>query len=143
MNILFVCTGNINRSSAAEIFTKAIVSEGSDYSVDSAGVSDYNEGRPMNKRMQETVVNMGYDLPDEMMRSKPVTRELLDWADWVLCMQPRHQLQIIKDFGEDVKSKLGLLSEDGIKDPHRKDRETYRRVAEKIEHRCEALFKVP
>lgn len=64
INLLFVCLGNICRSPAAEgIVKKMIAEEGLDdrVFVDSAGTSNWNEGKPADERMQLHGKKRGYD----------------------------------------------------------------------------------
>ena len=65
--ILFVCSANIDRSPTAE----HIYANQTDLEVKSAGVGCYAQ--------------------------QPVTTELLQWADVVLCMEDEHKNHIVKD----------------------------------------------
>jgi len=66
-NILFVCSANIDRSPTAE----HIYANQTGLEVKSAGVGWYAQ--------------------------QPVTTELLQWADVVLCMEEEHKNYIVKD----------------------------------------------
>ncbi len=64
INLLFVCLGNICRSPAAEgIMKKMIADEGLDDRVfiDSAGTSNWNEGKKPDERMQQHGSKRGYE----------------------------------------------------------------------------------
>ena len=64
INLLFVCLGNICRSPAAEgIVKKMLADEGLDNRVfvDSAGTSNWNEGKSPDERMQLHGSKRGYD----------------------------------------------------------------------------------
>ena len=68
INLLFVCLGNICRSPAAEgIVKKMIKDEGLDdrVFVDSAGTSNWNDGKAPDERMQKHGVKRGYDFVGE------------------------------------------------------------------------------
>ena len=68
MKILFVCSGNIDRSPTAE----NIYSDRCDLEVKSAGVADYAQ--------------------------IPVSAELIQWADIILCMEEKHAQKIKKKY---------------------------------------------
>ena len=76
MKIVFVCTANIDRSPTAE----HIYSDRSDLEVKSAGVSDY--------------------------AMTPITLELVNWADIILCMEKKHKKKIEKIFSGIAESKV-------------------------------------
>lgn len=64
INILFVCLGNICRSPAAEgIMNKMIADEGLEdkITVDSAGTSNWNDGKTPDERMRLHGTKRGYD----------------------------------------------------------------------------------
>ena len=64
INLLFVCLGNICRSPAAEgIMKKMIEDEGLENKVfvDSAGTSNWNEGKTPDERMRAHGSQRGYD----------------------------------------------------------------------------------
>ncbi len=71
--ILFVCLGNICRSSAAEeVFRTLVARRGlaDRFAVDSAGLIDYHEGELSDPRMIRHAARRGYRLTH---RSRPVT----------------------------------------------------------------------
>ena len=76
MKILFVCSANIDRSPTAEL----IYSERCDLEVKSAGVSDY--------------------------AMTPISLELIQWADIILCMEKKHKQKIKKIFSGIVENKV-------------------------------------
>ena len=76
MKILFVCTANIDRSPTAE----EIYSGRYDMEVKSAGVADYAR--------------------------TPISLELIQWADIVLCMEKKHKQKIKKMFPDIVANKV-------------------------------------
>lgn len=72
-HILFVCLGNICRSSAAEeVFRTLVARRGlsAQFAVDSAGLIDYHEGELSDPRMIRHAARRGYRLTH---RSRPVT----------------------------------------------------------------------
>ena len=76
MKILFVCSANIDRSPTAE----NIYSGRRDLEVKSAGVSDY--------------------------AMTPVSVELIQWADIILCMEKKHKQKIKKKFSDIATNKI-------------------------------------
>ena len=75
MKILFVCSANVDRSPTAE----EIYSGRYDMEVKSAGVTDYAR--------------------------TPISLELIQWADIVLCMEKKHKQKIKRMFPDIVANK--------------------------------------
>ena len=76
MKILFVCSANVDRSPTAEQIYKNYPG----LEVKSAGASWYAK--------------------------KPINRELILWADAILCMENRQKWYIIEEFADIVSEKL-------------------------------------
>jgi len=76
MKILFVCSANIDRSPTAE----RIYSGRNDLEVKSAGVSSY--------------------------AMTPISLELIQWADIILCMEKKHKHKIKKKFPDIAANKI-------------------------------------
>ena len=75
MKILFVCLGNICRSSSAEEVMRTFVKrEGLEekIEVDSAGILNYHQGELPDSRMRMHAYHRGYELTH---RSRPVCTE--------------------------------------------------------------------
>ena len=87
--ILMVCTGNICRSTMAHaVLEQAAARAGVDVVVDSAGVSDEEQGNPIDRRAARVLRDAGYDVPDH--RARQVSAGELDQWDLVLAMTGRH-----------------------------------------------------
>lgn len=87
--ILFVCWGNICRSPMAEIVARAKASiDGLAVDFSSGGVSDEENGRPMDSRARKALMAAGYH-PDEHIAHK-VTAEEVSAADMVIGMEVVH-----------------------------------------------------
>lgn len=88
MRLLFVCSGNTCRSPmAAALAEKYCGENGMPAEIKSAGTGAF-PGMPASEGAAAAMKSRGLDLSGH--RSKPVTRELLDWADFVIPMTPCH-----------------------------------------------------
>lgn len=104
--VLFVCTGNTCRSPMAEgMFRKAIEKRDDYMCLGSAGVSAFGGDRISPDTAKE-LESRGAGL--ENFRSRPVTKELLDEADFVLVMTIGHLQMLLGEFPE-VKEKCFLV----------------------------------
>ena len=88
--ILFVCLGNICRSSTAEAVMKYLVKQQGleqDFYIDSAGILDYHEGEMADPRMRAAARKRGYVI-DHL--SRPVRTEDFYTFDWIVGMDDRN-----------------------------------------------------
>lgn len=125
INILFVCTANICRSFLAERILKKILKVHQIHFVEvsSAGLVDM-EGAPADFKAARLLHERGIDAIRH--RSRPLTEDLVDWADVILVMEEIHGEEIIARYPEtcDKVHLLGAFSGGGsngdknIKDPH-------------------------
>lgn len=98
IKVLFVCTGNINRSAAAEVLSRAY----SGWECRSAALNG-KAGRLMSPIMRRLLSVEGF-------RSTAFIPELAAWADHLVGFQPSH-IAALSTWGKPVH----LI---GIKDPH-------------------------
>jgi len=136
-NVLFVCTGNTCRSPMAKFILENLLKGDlkNRVNVDSAGTIPY-EGSPMTEEARFVLEEAGIK-PDSHY-SKPVREELLEWADWILCMEEFHIREIATlGFGEKAEL-LGGDEYGEIPDPvglgitfYRQVRDTIKAAVEK------------
>ncbi|MFH5804263.1 low molecular weight protein arginine phosphatase [Alienimonas sp. DA493] len=115
--IVFVCTGNTCRSPLAEALLRNRLKDavGPDVRVVSAGLSAAY-GAAASPESVDLARQAGADLSSH--RSQPLTEELLDAADRVLCMTAGHRAAILRH-RPDVSHRVTLLDPAGgdIPDP--------------------------
>lgn len=131
MNILFICTGNTCRSPMAEGYLNSKNIDG--LTAYSAGLCAF--GEPISQNSYAVLMEKGIDMSGHV--SCPVTSELCDAADKIICISPSHK-QILISYGVD-ENKLLVLG-DGIADPYGEDIDTYRRCRDEIFSAVDALF---
>ena len=97
MNVLFVCTGNINRSAAGESILNTYITKYniSDIKVDSSGLNEESaKSRKINNKTK-TILKEKNLLFDENKRSNFSSKERVDWADVIIVMQPSHKKNLL------------------------------------------------
>lgn len=136
MNILFICTGNHNRSPAAHAIFKNLSPKDS---VKSAG-TDIQSRQLFAKDMRDALHRRGYKYP--LIYSKSVTKALINWSDVVFYMQPSH-LRYLNKFGKSVKyvPLAKYVSEREIHDPWQEGEKAYDRSVKEIEKAIKNFLK--
>ena len=145
--ILFVCLGNICRSSAAEsVMQSKLISRGLEDKVfvDSAGLIDYHEGELSDSRMIYHAKLRGYSLTH---RSRPIRREDFERFDLIIGMDDSNINRLrglCKDASE--KSKIHKMTEysidysvDSVPDPYYGTEKSFERTLDLLEDACEGL----
>ncbi len=133
MQVVFVCTGNICRSSTAEgILHKRWFDLGYKGIVSSMGISGLDNS-PATDYAQQVCMEYGIDISSH--RSRPLVGEELQTANYIFCMEPVHKrhLQTFFPWYKDRVHLLGAWPEketrkSSIKDPIGGSLEVYRRI---------------
>lgn len=117
-HLLFVCTANICRSPMAAGAARDYVRRrGWDVDIDSAGIMGLI-GRPAHPLAVKVMGEVGVDVAPH--RSKGVTEELVEWADYILVMELQHQIKLHREFPASENKVLMLGTFGGtheIRDP--------------------------
>jgi len=116
--ILFVCTGNICRSPMAEGLFLHAVRDRNDFQVRSAGVGAL-EGQPPSAHAVRALKDLGIDI--SATRSRVLTRELVEQADYIFGMTHSHVDSINVLFPQAVEKTFLLREFDDTLDDFEKD----------------------
>jgi protein-tyrosine phosphatase len=112
VGVLFVCLGNICRSPLAEgAFRRVLADRGlaDRFHVDSAGISDFHEGEPPDRRAVAAARARGIDISGQ--RSRPVqTGDFLAF-DWILAMDGANLTALDGRSPDHATAHVGLLLE--------------------------------
>lgn len=149
--ILFVCTGNICRSSTAEgVMNRLIEQKGLSDKIkaDSSGMIDYHQGEAPDIRAINTAKRKGYDLSKQ--RASQFKQEDFFEYDMILAMAHTHEHSIYgmkPSNGEKKQATLerfmsyakefGVLD---VKDPYYGTQKDFDNALEMIEKGCENLL---
>ncbi len=134
MHILFVCSGNTCRSPMAAALMRAIAKDkGIDITVDSAGLYA-NPGMEATQNAQ-SVMREQYGIDLSGHHAKPLTKELVEGADLILCMTKAHEDAIRKNFPNAKAAAVGFWAgaEQEVTDPFGGDAACYLFCAQQLE----------
>jgi protein-tyrosine phosphatase len=138
--LLFVCTGNTCRSPMAEAIARRLLADRLQvkeselgergYRVISAGTAAGHGGAAA-EEAEQVVKKFGGDLSKH--ESRPVTVAMIEEADKVWVMTPRHRMTLV-EWMPDHAAKIELLDPSGkdVDDPIGGSTEFYREVAQQI-----------
>lgn len=146
--ILFVCLGNICRSSTAEgVMLNLLIERGlqHEFVIDSAGTSSYHQGDLPDTRMRKHAQKRGYDL---VHRSRPVKVEDFYEFDYIIGMDDQNiaDLRELSPSPEETK-KVHRMVEfityhdvTHIPDPYYGGAEGFELVLDLLEDACTGLL---
>lgn len=148
MRILFICLGNICRSSAAQTIMQHLVDAeglGDAIELDSAGILSYHQGEPADSRMRAHAARRGYNITH---RSRPVTAEDFRRFDLILGMDDGN-IDDLMERCPDVENqrKIGRMTDfcrlkqaDHVPDPYYGGAQGFENVLDLLEDACAGLL---
>lgn len=146
--ILFVCLGNICRSSAAEEIMRTMVADAGlarEFFLDSAGLIDYHEGEPADSRMRAHAACRGYHITH---LSRPVRYNDFFDFDLIVGMDDRNisKLKAMAP-GLDEERKVVRMTDycrlkvvDHVPDPYYGGASGFENVLDILEDACAGLL---
>ena len=146
--ILFVCLGNICRSSSAEEIMRTLVKQAGlqqEIDVDSAGILNYHQGELPDSRMRMHAARRGYELTH---RSRPVCTDDFFEFDWIIGMDDRN-IQDLKDKAPSLETekKICRMTDfcrvkqvDYVPDPYYGGAQGFENVLDILEDACYGLL---
>lgn len=149
MKILFVCLGNICRSSTAEEVFRTLTHRrgiSRQFEVDSAGISSYHEGELPDARMRSAARQFGYEL---VHRSRPVRESDFSHFDLLIAMDESVERSLLRLAStEEAKLKVRRMADylsvprpqRDIPDPYYGGAEGFRNVVALLEDACAHLL---
>lgn len=136
MNILFVCTGNTCRSAMAGAILSHLAKENNaDICADSCGVAAYPAPASHNAVL---AVDELYGIDLKGHEAKMVSADLVDKADVIFAMTPRHAQALLSLFPE-CADKLTVANPE-ITDPYMQDLSVYKECAGELYSQIKSRF---
>lgn len=136
MKILFVCTGNTCRSPLAQAITQRLLDDRKiDAECESAGLT-CGYGEEVSENSRKIIAERGIFYTHQ---SRPVTRQLLDSSDMVVCMTSPHKEALRPYVPADKLFEAKDLTGEEIDDPYGKDLQAYRDCAAKLDKLADAV----
>ena len=148
--ILFVCLGNICRSSSAQTIMQARVDElglSDNYYIDSAGLISYHQGEPADSRMRAHAARRGYNITH---LSRPVTYNDFFDFDMIIGMDDSN-ISRLKELapGLDELAKIHRMTDfcvnkmvDHVSDPYYGGASGFENVLDILEDAVEGLIRL-
>lgn len=147
IGVLFVCLGNICRSPLAEgAFRRAVAARGlaDRFNIDSAGISDFHEGDPPDRRAIAAAAARGVDISAQ--RSRPVRPSDFVAFDWILGMDAQNLAALDARSPDHASATVGLLLEvaegrkAAVPDPYYDGPAEFERVLDTVDAAAERLL---
>ncbi len=137
VGVLFVCTGNICRSPAAEaLFLRELERRGSGdrFRVDSAGTGGWHAGERADPRTRDEAARRGIEVPSVARR---VCERDYSEYDWLVCMDASHRDALRADGAPSERLVLIMhhhdARRDDLDDPYYGPREGFTRMFDDLE----------
>jgi protein-tyrosine phosphatase len=134
-NVLIVCTANICRSPVVHaLLADRLVRNGyPEWQVASAGTWA-EHGNHASHYSVEVLADQGFDISGHL--SQPIDKELLAWADLVMCLATGHVEALRAEFPRDAYKIYLLTSMSGppysVHDPYGEPRFAYERMVKEV-----------
>jgi protein-tyrosine phosphatase len=135
MKFLFICTGNVCRSPAAEKLLK-LYGGGAGLEARSRGLG-VQPGYGLHKKMAALLKAEG--VTDLAHKGSLVSEPDVDWADRVLVMEEAQQDALGDMFPQSMRKTARLLGEEDLEDPMGKDDKVFKEVFGKIKEAVKRL----
>ncbi len=146
--ILFVCLGNICRSSAAQTIMQRLVDEAGlthDFELDSAGIIGYHEGEQADRRMRTHAYQRGLRITH---RSRPIREGDFRHFDLIIGMDDSNIARLRRLAPTpSMAEKLHLMTEycvnttaTHVPDPYYGDASDFEYVLDLLEDACQGLL---
>ena len=146
--ILFVCLGNICRSSSAEGVMRHLVEEAGredEFVIDSAGILSYHQGELPDSRMRAHAARRGYNLTH---LSRPVRTEDFYNFDLIIGMDDRNIEDLIERAPDlETEKKIRRMTDycrvkmvDYVPDPYYGGAQGFENVLDILEDACAGLL---
>lgn len=145
MRILFICTGNLCRSAAAEAVLKKMIEDKgiSNICVASCG-TEVSEGLERDQYMCSIAAEHGYDMGGKAI---PMSETLLNSADLIIVMAERHKNELTALLDDDHRDRVVRFNDycfneaSDLPDPYFQTDYVYRTCFDKIERGCNEIIK--
>ena len=137
--VLFVCTGNICRSPAAEgVLRKIAADAGQQWRVDSAGAGGWHIGEPPDERAAAACARRGYNI--SALRARQVVAEDFARFDCVYAMANEH-LRFLRALAKTPadKAKIKMFAAADIPDPYFGGDAGFEKMMDLLEAGCRAI----